>query len=142
MVNCNEIKVEKITFNYFEPGHTFMSADSFHHQVELSLEKKQKVYDFNDFVDAVKSSCKGNVDVKEMNFNDFYEWKNFTSQMKLKKNLDNRPYLSDMVQIVADRGQLILRYKKSLMGNFTHYTTSYVSGVKRSARPVRKIQLH
>ena len=29
--------METITIKYFEPGHTFMSADSFHHQVEMAI---------------------------------------------------------------------------------------------------------
>ncbi|XP_050299621.1 uncharacterized protein LOC126738363 isoform X1 [Anthonomus grandis grandis] len=97
MMNSNEIQANIITFNYFEPGQTFISADSFHHQIELSMKRKQKIYDFSDFLDAVGSSCKGNVDVKAMNFNDFCVWKDVTSQTKLKKDLENRPYLSDMV---------------------------------------------
>lgn len=33
IINSDLVKIQKIQFNYFEPGHTFMSADSFHHQV-------------------------------------------------------------------------------------------------------------
>ena len=28
---------EKITIKYFEPGHTFMAADSFHHEIEARV---------------------------------------------------------------------------------------------------------
>ena len=42
-----------ITLKYFEPGHTFMSADSFHHQVEQKMQKKKRLEDFQDFVDIV-----------------------------------------------------------------------------------------
>ena len=31
---------EDITLKYFEAGHSFMSADSFHHGVELSMKRK------------------------------------------------------------------------------------------------------
>jgi len=43
---------------FFEPGHTFMSADNFHHQIESSFKKQGKTYDFKDFVDAIESSKK------------------------------------------------------------------------------------
>ena len=43
-------------FKYFEPGHTFMSADNFHHQVERRMRQKKNVEDFQDFVDVV-STC-------------------------------------------------------------------------------------
>lgn len=33
IINSSLIKAHKIQFNYFEPGHTFMAADSFHYQV-------------------------------------------------------------------------------------------------------------
>ena len=36
-----------VTIKYFEPGHTFMSADSFHRIVEQRLKQKNNVYDFN-----------------------------------------------------------------------------------------------
>lgn len=113
MVNSDKISAKYITFNYFEPGHTFMSADSFHHQVELSMKRKAKIYDFDDFVGAVASACKGNVEVKEMKYNDFFKWNNFTSQQKLKKLGHNRPYLADMVQVVAERGKFFLGYRNS-----------------------------
>ncbi|KAJ8870778.1 hypothetical protein PR048_027077 [Dryococelus australis] len=43
LVNSEEVASEEIQLNYFEIGLTFMSADSFHHQVELSLKKKECV---------------------------------------------------------------------------------------------------
>jgi len=36
-VNDPALAVEDITLKYFEPGHTFMSADSVHHGVEKSM---------------------------------------------------------------------------------------------------------
>lgn len=42
VVNSHEVALEQLELKFFEPGHTFMSADSFHHQVELSLKKKKK----------------------------------------------------------------------------------------------------
>ncbi|KAG5868844.1 hypothetical protein JTB14_012781 [Gonioctena quinquepunctata] len=53
IVNSSEIAANKIHLKYFQAGHTFMSADSFHHQVELSMKKSGNIYDFNDFHEAV-----------------------------------------------------------------------------------------
>jgi len=37
VVNSNRIEADSIELNYLEPGHTFMSADHFHHQVNLQV---------------------------------------------------------------------------------------------------------
>ncbi|CAH1106646.1 unnamed protein product [Psylliodes chrysocephalus] len=42
IVNSNEVLLDKLVVKYFEPGHTFMSADSFHHNVEKSFETSWK----------------------------------------------------------------------------------------------------
>lgn len=112
IINSSDINAENIIINYFEPGHTFMSADSFHHQVELSLKKQGKTYDFPDFVDAVAQANKGKADVKSMEFQDFFNWKSFVSQQKLKQQ-PNRVYLTDIVQITARRGEFSLLFKVS-----------------------------
>ena len=57
-----------------------MSADSFHHQVELSFKKKGKVYDFDDFVDAVQKAQKSKTEVKILSNLDFYKWKDLRTQ--------------------------------------------------------------
>lgn len=110
IVNSIEISANEIIFNYFEPGHTFMSADSFHHQVELSIKKKGKLYDFNDFVDAVQKAQKSKAEVKSMRYQDFFKWKDFKSQAKLNKNPE-KVYLANIVQIKATRGKMFLEFK-------------------------------
>ncbi|CAG9829587.1 unnamed protein product [Diabrotica balteata] len=103
-------QAQDITINYFEPGHTFMSADSFHHQVELSLKKKKKVYDYHDFVKAVKTCNLNRVVVKEMGVSDFLIWKDLSSQSKLKKT-ESRIYLSQIVKVIVKRESKILHVK-------------------------------
>jgi hypothetical protein len=50
-INSTVITAKKIELKYLVTGHSFMSADSFHHQVEKSLNHNGgKVYDFQDFV--------------------------------------------------------------------------------------------
>lgn len=53
-INCNDIAAQQIDLKYFEPGHTFMSADSFHHQVEHSLKKKERFMTFKTLLIALR----------------------------------------------------------------------------------------
>lgn len=85
MIHSPEIESTEIVLFYFEPGHTFMSADSFHHQVELALNRQAKTYDFHDFSTAVSSANRGKVHLIPMQHTDFYNWEDHTSQAKLKK---------------------------------------------------------
>ena len=50
--------VEKVTFKYFEKGHTFMSAGSFHHLVEKKIREKKFLYDFSDYYKCVDAADK------------------------------------------------------------------------------------
>lgn len=117
LVNSDETSVKVADIKYFERGHTFMAADSFHHKVEKSLKIKGKVYDFNDYKDAVKTAVK-EVNVIEMDVNDFYPWEDSSSQYKLKKCVP-RPYLQQMVQVRFQRGSKKMMYKTSFDEPFT-----------------------
>lgn len=111
-INSDAFNLRKLEIKYFEPGHTFMSADSFHHQVEMSLKKKRKVYDFSDFQDAVQNSNSGKVNVIKMQHNNFYNWGDFTSNYKLNK-IKPRPYLQQIVYLEFTRGEYTLKYKNN-----------------------------
>src|SRR5688572_24313625 len=115
-----------------------MSADSFHHQVEHSLTKTGKVYDFYDFVSCVQRSNSGKVTVKTMEVSDFCDWPDCSSTYKLNHTTP-RPYLSDIVQIVAKRGVKNLVYKTEFHGpnitlNFLIARTCKVGVQKPNAR--------
>lgn len=115
IVNSDEINANKIIIKYFEPGHTFMSADSFHHRVELSMKRmKNKIYDFEDFCQAVGTAGK-NVKIKRMTPNEFYEWQDYTTQYKLSR-LTPRPYISEIVYVEVNRGSFDLTYKTAFDG--------------------------
>ena len=57
-VNRTNGATNEVTIKYFEPGHTFMSADSFHLAIEQGIRKKQHIQDFQHFVDLVHFSGK------------------------------------------------------------------------------------
>lgn len=64
IINYQEVKTMVIDIFNFQPGHCLMSADSFHHQVELSMKHMGKIYDFHGYEKSIKNSNKGHVDVK------------------------------------------------------------------------------
>ncbi|CAI6365895.1 unnamed protein product [Macrosiphum euphorbiae] len=112
IINSNEIKSKFIDLYFFEPGHTFMSADNFHHQVEKALKKQKKTYDFQDFANAVKNAKK-EVIVKCMEHDDFFLWTDNKSPKKTNKKA-NRVMLKNIITIRAVRGQYDLLYKTNL----------------------------
>lgn len=116
LLNCDEVALELLELKYFEPGHTFMAADSFHHRVEHSLKMKGKVYDFADYVNAVATSCKSVqvIELRDSSF--FFDWKDHCSKHKLTKT-SPKPYLSDMVHVIFRRGEKTLTYATSFGEN-------------------------
>ncbi|KAL0860407.1 hypothetical protein ABMA27_009801 [Loxostege sticticalis] len=111
LINSAEVSFDSITFKYLEVGHTYMAADEFHHRVELAMKKKKRIYDFEDFHQAVLNTSKNNVPiVKKMNVEDFCKFEDCSSVYKLQ-NSSPRAYLKDMCQITFRRGHNVLFYK-------------------------------
>ncbi|CAH0724069.1 unnamed protein product, partial [Brenthis ino] len=98
MINSEAIATEKITLYYFEPGHTFMSSDQVHHQVELAMKKKGKIYDFSDFEECVSSINKSKVIVQSMLPENFLNIPNYVSQRRIQTS-NPRAYLKNMVEV-------------------------------------------
>lgn len=110
VVNDPKLKnLQKVTLKYFEPGHTYMSADSFHHRVENQVKKVRNLYDFRDFVNCVDRAGKA-VIMKPSNFK---AWKNELSQGKSSKL--TRPLLDDVFVAEFRRGSY---FKTSHDGDF------------------------
>ncbi|CAH0691704.1 unnamed protein product [Spodoptera exigua] len=110
IINSSLICANTITIKYLESGHTFMSADNFHHQVEQQLKRAKKVYDFSDFIDCIQLANSGKVTVKPMEVTDFYKYIDHSSQHKLKKST-NRIYLKDIVSVEVRRNNFNLFVK-------------------------------
>lgn len=111
VVNDPMSPLEDITLKYFEPGHTFMSADSFHHGVEKEMRKRPggAVLDFEDFKNVIASSNSGKVNVVEMKSTNILAWRAGHSQVKIK----NAPNLSGMAVIQLRRGSRAMYFKLS-----------------------------
>ena len=58
LVNHSDLEIQSIQLCYFEPGHTFMSCDSLHHSIELSMKHMKNVFDSEDFKKAVNYCLK------------------------------------------------------------------------------------
>lgn len=82
---------------------TFMSADGFHHQVELSLKSQKKAYDFEDFAVAVGENNQEKVDIIILKISDFYDWKDWKSKVNMKRYTD-KVYMKDIDNIKAIKG--------------------------------------
>ena len=94
-------------FKYFEPGHTFMSADNFHHQVERRMRQKKNVEDFQDFVDVV-SSCGQSLVMK------YYHFFDFPKGVSQANYIREKPKLEQVVQVIKfERGSIKMFWKES-----------------------------
>ena len=105
-VNSEGGYASSVTLKYFEPGHTFMSADNFHHQVEQRMRQKKNVEDFQDFVDVV-SSCRQSLVMKCNNFFDFPKGVSQASYTREK------PKLEQVEAIKFERRSIKMFWKES-----------------------------
>ena len=67
-----------ITSKYLNVGHTFMSADSFHHKVRKEMKRVKNVYHFDDFSKVI-GNCANAIN---MHHSDFMIIENGVSQGK------------------------------------------------------------
>jgi hypothetical protein len=101
----DDIALKTITFKYFEAGHTFMSADSFHALAEKSFKKAVNLYDFNDYECALRTV---GITVP-MKPDDFKDLKSGLSQSAASKS--SRPLLADVyvVQFRSDSRSMFFK---------------------------------
>ena len=97
--------MEKIKLKHFEKGHTFMAADSFHHQVEEGNCKRRFLYDFNNYIQVV-NLC-GNAIEKSQE--DFYDFRNYKSNRKDT----NYPLIADISIVQFRKNNTRIYWKRS-----------------------------
>ena len=95
--------IEAIAIKYFEKGHTFLSANSFHPEVEKAMRAKKRPYDFVDFEDCVLKHGKA----VAMATDDFYDFKNHLSHGKDT----SYPYCSDLRVFHVQKGSTKMYWK-------------------------------
>ncbi|KAJ8349295.1 hypothetical protein SKAU_G00244250 [Synaphobranchus kaupii] len=111
VVNSDTIAAEDITLKFFESGHTFMSADSVHHGVELEMKSRPGgvVYDFEDFLSVVGNSNSRKVEVVELNTEGVLDWMDGHSTIKGRR----MPKLADMKVVQLRRGSRSMYVKRA-----------------------------
>ncbi|XP_050306918.1 uncharacterized protein LOC126743745 [Anthonomus grandis grandis] len=143
IINSSDIAANVLEIYFFEPGYSFMSADSFHHQVEQSMNSYGsslntgaggKIYDFNDFQGAIEQVKMKNVKVLSMELSDFRDWKDHSSLMKIKK-YSPRPYLSDIVKLKFERGSFSLWYSNEYNSHYTEVNFLTAKYLKNLTEP-------
>lgn len=109
IVNSSEIQAERIQIKYLTAGHTFMSADSVHHQIERNLKKAGDVCDWVDFINVLeKARCK----VVDMQQVDCLQWQDGSNRQAIAKKKP-KVLLSEIVEIAFERGSRTMHFKKS-----------------------------
>ena len=103
---------QKVTLKYFTVGHTFMSADSFHHMVEQEMKRMKQVGDWRDFVQCV-SRCGS---VVEMKADDFLKFESGLSQGR--ESRATRPKLENVVVAQFRKGSILMFFKRGYQEDF------------------------
>lgn len=101
---------ESITFKYFEPGHSFMKADSIHGQIGKKWNKTPEVLDFEDLEKLIRSSNRLN-DIISLRAEDFKLFENGFIQRKKGSSF---PKLCDIKSVQFRKGSKKLFYKLEL----------------------------
>lgn len=101
---------ESITFKYFEPGPSFMKADSVHGQIGKKWNKTLEILDLEDLERLIKSSNKHN-HVISLHAQDF---KLFENGSMTRKKGTALPKLNDIKSVQFIKGSRKLFYKLEL----------------------------
>lgn len=112
LLNAKTTKVKEVILKFFESGHTFMAADSFHAAVEKAMRHGNPTSTFPEFKQVVKKA-KQNVVVVDMAANDFFEMKMTVSQYTLNR-CKTRPYIENIRKIVLKKGSFEMSYYSSV----------------------------
>ncbi|CAH2004429.1 unnamed protein product, partial [Acanthoscelides obtectus] len=105
-VNC-EWGPEEITLKYFEPGHSFMAADSVHGRISTEMKKHPNIYDFEQLLKIIEQSSKKTKCLPINNF-DFFLFEDGSKQRKS----NNIPLLEKIKLAQFRKGCRHLFYKE------------------------------
>lgn len=83
IINSKLVSINCIDIYFFEAGHTYTSADSFHHAVERNMKGKKNLYTFADFHDCVATALPY-VKALKMTLTCFKEWKSYKCPKKME----------------------------------------------------------
>ena len=110
LVNDETVLCEKVAIKYFEPGHTWIAADSFHTSFEQQTKRRKTVHDFRDFEEVINSPV-------TMGVSDF---RNYSSKLS-KASGTHYPRLDKVVVAEFRRGSSCLYWKEDTrLVDFNH----------------------
>lgn len=111
LINSSKILVKELILKFFESGHTFMSADSFHAAVEGRMKKSPPIT-FHDFEEVV-ATAKRQVDVLTMDAKHFFAPK-FTVTPYMLSKCRPRPYIEQIRRVVIKKGNFMFVYSDTV----------------------------
>ena len=104
--------IQSVTLKYFERGHSFMSADSYHHLVEKEMNERRNVYDFEDFLEVLNVHGRAIL----MKSGDFINVPRGVSDQS--KFTEGKPLLDDISVAMFNRGSTKLFWKENFEDGF------------------------
>ena len=105
-INSSASELVEITLKYFEKGHTFMSADSYHHMVEKLMNDMGSVFDFDEWIKALNQHGRAVI----LQGEDCLKVKRGLSQGKHV----SMPHIEDIQQAQFVKGSSKLFWKESM----------------------------
>ncbi|CAK1588934.1 unnamed protein product [Parnassius mnemosyne] len=107
IVNNSLNNLKSVTISYLTKGHTHMSADAVHGNIEMKMRRQRNIYDFQDFKDTVMQSRRN---IKPIEINCRYEWPKKKRVARLNEPL-KQFNLNSVVQVEFSPGSRNLFYK-------------------------------
>lgn len=99
---------DEIKICYLTKGHTHMSADSVHGNIEKRIQGVRKIYDFDDLKEAMTTSRKK---VKVVDVSEFRKWEKKKRQARKDDDILKSVKLADIVEVVFLRNSRNLKFK-------------------------------
>lgn len=112
LINDKMTEIDTVTLEYFESGHTFMAADTVHAAITKKIKKAGEIYDFDDFVQKIKSSRK-NIEVAVLTHKDMIVFSN-DSKLAFPKGFN----IQNLKVIEFRRGYVSMFAKNDYDGEF------------------------
>lgn len=122
-----KIGPQEVIIRYLTKGHTHMSADSVHGNIEKAIKASESVFNFDELVRIIQNSRK-NLTVEKLEI--FREWKSkkrINRNSKTKDNLEESiasqpPFLLQIiVEVKFVRGTYVLLYKNTFEEDYKEY---------------------
>jgi hypothetical protein len=111
VVNSGLYNLESITLKYLTKGHTHMSADGVHGNIETHVKRQDAVYDFEDYKQII-FRCRKNMQVLEVTKSFQWSKKKRTPRRNDENDLLKKFLLSQVVEVKFINGCRNLFYKE------------------------------